>query len=171
MPQPDLEKSDAPPMASTQRGRILRPGEWEPTPEPPPKKREEKHDDFEKKRGDKHEKSLAEKRGTDWGLRDAARGSVGVTRPIRIDCYADRLVIVSEGNPTTSRVIPLGPRTASSIDTFISGVWEHMETWGIAGRGMFWRPLLQVHVAPDAEHRFNDLSLLLEGSGLTVVRK
>jgi hypothetical protein len=170
---PEQEESVQSPTAGMQRGRILRPGEWEPRPEPPPKRPEEKHDDFDKdkKRGAKHEKSLAEKRGADWGLRDAARGSVGVTRPIRIECYADRLVIVSERSPAANRVIPLGPRTGSSIDTFISGIWEHMETWGIAGRGMFWRPVLQVYVAPDAEQRFVDLAALLEGSGLTVVRK
>lgn len=170
-PTPERDESKESPTAGVQRGRILRPGEWEPTPEPPPKRPEEKPNDFDKKRGGKHEKSLAEKRGADWGLRDAARGSVGVTRPIRIECYADRLVIVSERNPAANRVIPLGPRTGSSIDTFISGVWEHMETWGIAGRGMFWRPVLQVHVAAGAEQRFIDLSELLDGSGLTVVRK
>lgn len=169
-PPPEREDLSESPTAGMQRGRSLRPGEWEPAPEPPPKRPEDKFD-LDKKRGNKHEKSLAEKRGVDWGLRDAARGSVGVTRPIRVECYADRLVIVSERNPAASRVIPLGPRTESSIDALISSVWEHLETWGIAGRGMFWRPLLQVYVAPDAEQRFIDLSAMLEGSGLTVVRK
>ena len=113
---------------------------------------------------------MAAKRGADWGLRDAARGSVGVTRPIRVECYADRLVVVSDRSPADNKVIALGPRTASSIDTFVSAVWEHME-WGMAGRGMYWRPVLQVYVAPDAEQRFAELSALLEGSGLTVERK
>jgi len=104
-------------------------------------------------------------------LRDAARGSVGVTRPIRIECCSDRLVVISDRGPADNRTIPLGPRTASSIDTFISALWGHIEGWGIAGRGMYWRPLLQVSVAPDAEDRFADLSALLDGSGLTVKRR
>jgi hypothetical protein len=65
----------------------------------------------------------------------------------------------------------LGPRTASSIDVLVSDVWEHIDAWGIAGRGMYWKPVLQMSVAPGAEQRFNDLSALLTGSGLAVVRK
>ncbi len=160
--------SQPPDAAMAGRGQALRPGEWEPTPDPPPKKADDKDND---KQDGKREKSLAAKRGADWGLRDSSRGSFGVTRPIRIDCYADRLVVVSERSPAASRTIPLGPRTASSIDTLISAVWEHMDTWGIAGRGMYWRPVLQVYVAPDAERRFADLAALLEGSGLTIERK
>jgi hypothetical protein len=135
-----------------------------------PKDRDDKKDEDDKKR-DKPKQNLVERRGADWGLRDAARGSVGVTRPIRVECFSDRLVIISGGGSVSNNVIPLGPRTISSIDTFISGVWAHMESWGMAGRGMYWRPLLEVHVAPGAEQRFADLSALLEGSGMMVERK
>ena len=68
-------------------------------------------------------------------------------------------------------MIPLGLRTAPAVDPVRSAVWEHMECWGIAGRGMFWRPVLQVYVAPVADRRFADLSSLLEGSGVTIQRK
>jgi len=139
------------------------------TPAKKPADKQNKEDDD--KNGGKHKKNMADKRGADWGLRDATRGSVGVTRPIRIECYADRLVVISESGQTGNRVIPLGPRTASSIDPLISTVWERMDTWGIAGRSMYWRPLLQFHVAPDAEQRFAELSARLQGSGLMVERK
>ncbi len=155
---------------ASQGGRILRPGEWEPSPDPPPKKDKDK-DDKDDDHFDKNAKKLAAKRGEDWGLRNAGRGSVGVTRPIHIECYGDRLVVISERGSATNRVIPLGPRTAASIDPLISAIWEQMEVWGMAGRGMYWRPSLQVDVAPDAERRFRELSVLLEGSGLTVERK
>jgi hypothetical protein len=149
--------------------RVLRPGEWEPTPEPPPKF-EDKKDDSDKKHH-KPPRSLAERRGEDWGLRDASAGSVGVTRPIRIGCYADRLVVVSDRNPADSKVIQLRAHTASSIDAFVSAIWGHIEGWGIAGRGMYWRPVLQVWVAPGGEERFTDLAALLDGSGLAVKRR
>jgi hypothetical protein len=150
------------------RGGIRRPGEWEPTPDLPPEKHEEKNNE----KTPKHPpKSPVDQRGADWGLRDVARRSVGVTRPIRVECYADRLVVKSERGLGSDRVVPLGPRTAAAIDPFISAVWEQMEMWGIAGRGMYWRPLLQFYVTPDAESRFTDLSVLLRGSGLLVERK
>ena len=152
-------------------GRVLRPGEWEPTPDPPPKKHDDKDDKDDDSPSSKRAKSLASKRGADWGLRDAGRGATGITRSIRVECYADRLVVVSERGPAANKVIPFGWRTASAVDPLISTVWEQMESWGIAGRGMYWRPVLQVYVAPDADRRFADLSTLLNGSGVTLERK
>ncbi len=137
--------------ATSPGGRPRRPGEWQP-----------KQD---------RKQSLSETRGRDWGLRDAAGGSVPITRPIRVDCHGDRLVVVSGNGPYSDRTIGLGPQTVDSIDTLISAVWEHMDSWGIAGQGMYWRPILSVRVAADAEARFADLEDLLEGSGLTVERK
>jgi len=153
------------PPSGALQGRIHRPGEWEPTPDLPPEK------SAMKDQHKKNVKSLAEKRGQDWGLRDAAHNSVGVTRPIRVECYADRLVVISDRGPTHNKVIAIGARTDTSVDPLISAVWEHMEAWGMAGRGMYWRPVLQVYVAPGAEPQFQELAALLEGSGLSVARK
>jgi hypothetical protein len=36
---------------------------------------------------------------------------------------------------------------------------------------MYWKPVLQVVVAPGADDRFADLAALLDGSGMTVARK
>jgi hypothetical protein len=168
--QPTPTASSETPSAD-QHGRILRPGEWEPSPDPPPKKHDDKDDKDDDSPSGKHAKSLASKRGADWGLRDAGRGAVGVTRPIRIECYGDHLVVVSDRNPDANKVIAFRSRTASAVDPLVSAIWEQMETWGMAGRGMFWRPLLQVYVAPDAGQRFTELSRLLDGSGLLVERK
>ena len=175
-PPREREGLDQTASADEQTGRVPRPGEWEPSPERRPPKRADGHhgkpdDNFHDKHDDRHGEGLAEKRGADWGLRNAARGSVGVTRPIPVICYTDRLVVVCNGDPGSNTTIVLGPRTEASIDTLISAIWEHMETWGIAGRGMYWRPLLHVYVTPDAERRFTELSALLEGSGLTVERR
>ncbi len=67
-----------------------------------------------------------------------------------------------------SQIIAFKPRTTNTIDTFVSAIWDHIGAWGTAGRGMHWRPVLNVHVAPGAERRFADLEALLDGSGLTV---
>lgn len=94
-----------------------------------------------------------------------------ITRPIRINLYADRLVIVPEQGTSEPKVIPLGARTVDAIDGTVSALWDQMDSWGIAGRGMYWRPVLNVYVAPDADSRYADLANLLDGSGLEVQRK
>ncbi len=109
--------SDQPTSSSTAHGRALLPGEWQPVPERPPVRQADNDKDNDKKaRAGHHGRSLADERGVDWGLRDTAHGVIGVTRPIRVDCYADRLVVVSDRGPAAGKAIPLGPRTETSVD-------------------------------------------------------
>lgn len=154
-----------------QGGRPLRPGEWEPSPpkssaEPP---REASPDSQANQVVRRHrpEQNLAKVRGKDWGLPDTTRDAIPITRPVRVDCYADHLVIAPEGK-SGGRVVRFGPQTRDSVDAMVSAVWDHMDTWGIAGRGMYWRPVLSLRVAPGAEARYDDLKALLEGSGMRV---
>ncbi|NUQ65935.1 MAG: hypothetical protein HUU20_26035 [Pirellulales bacterium] len=114
--------------------------------------------------------SLAETRGRDWALPDAAQGSVPITRPIRVDLHPDRLMLVPERGLRGEKQVEFGGDTTAAVDEFVSAVWGHMETWGIAGRGMYWRPILKIHVAPGAEQRYEDLKILMEGSGIEVSR-
>jgi hypothetical protein len=163
MPETD-QASQRPPPAGSQPGDPLRPGEWRPMQEPPP---EDKSDDKDKQKA----KSLAKTRGQDWALRDAGGKSTPVTRTIRIDCFADRLVLMPEAGMGSPQQIPLGPRTAGSIDKLVAALWEHMDSWGIAGEGLYWRPVLDFHVAPGADNRLEDLKVLLDGSGFNIQRK
>ena len=109
---------------------------------------------------------LAETRGRDWGLPAAAERSVPITRPIRVDLRQDRLVLVPERGLGPEKRIELGPATVDAVDEFVSAIWTHIDSWGIAGRGMYWKPTLKVRVAPGAEQRYHDLKTLLDGSGI-----
>jgi hypothetical protein len=84
---------------------------------------------------------------------------------------ADRLVVRGE-NPSgrDQRVIPLGADTLDAVDELVAVVAERVETWGMAGRGMYWRPLLVMEVAPGGEARFAELQALLADSGLDIRR-
>jgi hypothetical protein len=141
-------------------GEPLKLGQWEESP-PLPKDPKEL----------KKLESLAKKRGKDWGLLDKSREASPVTRPIAVVCWPDRLEILSDPAAQSGKVIPLGPHTETSVDTFVSALWDLIKGWGIAGRSMYWRPVLKVQVAPGAEGRFRDLQNLLEGSGFVVEKK
>jgi len=43
-----------------------------------------------------------------------------------------------------------------------------MEHWGIAGRGMYWKPVLNIYVEPGAQQRAVELQQLLKQSGLQI---
>ncbi|MGA2064872.1 MAG: hypothetical protein ABSG86_07885 [Thermoguttaceae bacterium] len=167
-PPPNRDPVDTS-MEAGQPGQLAlppRPGEWNPTPPPPPKHAEDSDD---KKDGKKHKP--IDKRDDDWGLRKAGQNAFPITRQIHINCYPDRLVLVPERGVGQESSIPMPAGTHQAIDPLVRAVWEQMDLWGMAGKGMYWRPQLSIYVAPGAEQRFEDLKRMLRGSGLIVQKK
>lgn len=158
---PGRPQDEPSPPAPSGEGVALRPGEWIPTdprakpPEPKP---------------EKSRKSLAETRGKNWGLPDATANAGPITRPIRVDCWPDRLIVYADDG-RIEQIVQFAARPEDSMDQLISAVWEHIKRWGIAGQRMYWKPILTVYVASGADHRFEELQTLLENSGLEVRRK
>jgi hypothetical protein len=114
---------------------------------------------------------MANSRGQDWGLPDGGSGSAAATRPIMIECYNDRLVIMPESKNELPQVTPLGAKAQDTMDDFVSHVWQHMKGWGTAGKGLHWRPTLLVQVEPGAADRFAEVRALLDNSGLDVQQR
>ncbi|MFW5693020.1 MAG: hypothetical protein ACOCWL_02280 [Thermoguttaceae bacterium] len=113
---------------------------------------------------------LADKKGRDWALPNASARATPITRAVRIECHPDRLVLPARAGPAGGRTIALGERTRDSVDDLVAAVWDVIDRWGIAGRDLYWSPVLEVRVAPGAEARFNELQVLLEGSGFALER-
>ncbi len=113
---------------------------------------------------------MAEKKGQDWALPNANQRATPITRPIRLECHADRFLLPSPSGVAAGRTVQLDASTAESVDDLVAAVWDVIDGWGIAGRDMYWSPVLQARVAPDAEARYRDLEVLLNRSGLTLER-
>jgi hypothetical protein len=110
--------------------------------------------------------SLAKSRGEDWGLPDAHDGAVPVTRPIVVECQANRLRVIGPDGKSIQKEIAMTSETGDSVDELVATVWDQMKGWGLAGRGLYWQPTLVMRVAPDAQQRYADLQGLLAHSGL-----
>jgi hypothetical protein len=120
---------------------------------------------------DPKESSLAKTRGKNWGLQHVARGSIPITRPIRVVCFEDRATIAPIDDTYQPKVIPFAAQTRDSVDPLVAAVWEQTRQWGIAGKGMYWRPVLSFDVQPGGQERYEELRKLLDDSGLVVRRK
>jgi hypothetical protein len=96
-----------------------------------------------------------------------------VTRPIHVAVLADRFVLVPDVGddrpPIHQRISP--QLTQTEVDALVSSVQKEMKAWGIAVEGGFWKPILDVEVAPDAEQHFADLQTALQNSGFELQRK
>jgi hypothetical protein len=149
----------------------LRPGEWRPNADPP--KPDPEAEEKEKKEKKKHpyDKVKMDHDQDGWALRDATRHAAAISRPIHVDCYLDRVVLVPEGGIGEPHVIFCDNNGRRDADKLVAAVWEIMDGWGMAGREMYWRPILNFYVVPGAEPRMLDLTRSLEGSGLVIERK
>ncbi|HWA99637.1 MAG TPA: hypothetical protein VG713_14140, partial [Pirellulales bacterium] len=111
-------------------------------------------------------------KGYNWALPDDNHHSMPVTRPIQVQCEGGRFVLLSErGDRPKQIVIPIEGSTAHAIEPLVGAVWERINSWGIAGEGMYWRPVLMVTIAADGRSRYDDLEALLYRSGLEVRSK
>ncbi len=117
--------------------------------------------------------SMANQRGKDWAIRSIrGPGTTAVTRPIRVICDIDRVVLLSEDRiPRAEKIITLESHTAAAVDPLQQAVTRRVQSWGIAGAGMYWRPTLQMEVTPLGQKRFEDFAILLENSGYQINRK
>ncbi len=146
----------------------LLPGEWRPEPPKPDRDQEEKEKNEKKKHP--YDKVKIDHSLDDWALRNAGRHAAAISRPIHVDCLADRIVLVPEAG-SEPHIIFLGSGGQRDADKIVAGVWEIMDSWGMAGREMYWRPILHFYVVPGGESRMQDLTRSLQGSGLVIERK
>jgi hypothetical protein len=97
--------------------------------------------------------------------------SVPITRPIRIECSHDRFILVPDVQGQEPQAIVIEGRTDQAVDRLVAAVRGYTRSWGIAGRGMYWKPQLLLEPTASGEGRADDLQVLLADSGFDVKRK
>ncbi|HEX5470563.1 MAG TPA: hypothetical protein VFW73_01695 [Lacipirellulaceae bacterium] len=111
-------------------------------------------------------------RGKDWALREKPPRAVPVRRTIRVSVRQDQVVIMPGSVPAVGGaggdVIPLHGDTVQSIDEFVKHVRDQIDAWGMAGNGLYWRPVVLLQVGSDGQQRADDLARLLKNSGLEI---
>jgi hypothetical protein len=113
--------------------------------------------------------ALADARGENWALPNSSPRATPFTRPIRIECHADKLIVMPDrGTTGAAKTVTVNGNLENSIDSLVGHLWNHMKGWGMAGPQAYWKPLLSVHVAPGGEDRFAELSALMQRSGVDV---
>ncbi|MCI0359138.1 MAG: hypothetical protein L0211_11725 [Planctomycetaceae bacterium] len=113
-------------------------------------------------------------RGQNWGLPGGGGEHItAITRPIHIAVLADRFVVVPDAGddrpPIHQRISP--QLTQAEVDALVTSVQKEMKSWGLAVDGGYWKPILDIEVAPDAEQHFADLQMALQNSGFELQRK
>jgi hypothetical protein len=115
-------------------------------------------------------------RGGNWAFGGDQRADTPVSRPIRVIVRRDRLSVLPDRYEMSGtgwigsggREVKLQGPTRFAIDELVAGLRDHVQQWGIAGSGLYWRPVLALKIAPDGKARARDLVKLLKNSGIEI---
>ena len=117
--------------------------------------------------------SIAEARGSDWAVQRAMRGAVPIQRPIQVVVRKNQMALLpsrhaTQGTAATGAVISLDQSLDRVTDEFVAALKTRIEEWGLAGNGLYWRPVLELRVGPDARRTASRIVQLLKDSGVDV---
>jgi hypothetical protein len=110
-------------------------------------------------------------RGKNWALVDANSQSTPIRRTIQVVVRGDRVAVLPEGTAAADGVskgheIPLTGNSREAYEPFLVALETEIKDWGMAGRGLYWRPVLELNAGPDGQQHAADITRLLKNSGI-----
>lgn len=117
--------------------------------------------------------SIAESQGRNWAVERGTRRSIPVRRPIHVVVRKNQLVLppgrnTGQGVETSGVVISLDQSVNQISRQFVAALRDRLDEWGLAGNGLYWKPVLVLNVGPEAEHTASQITRLLKNSGVEV---
>lgn len=110
--------------------------------------------------------SLSQSRGKNWASLATQDRPIPLTRPIRLECGLNEFRMLDDTGRRVEYRIPLSGDTAAAIDPLVAAIHARVNTWGIAGDRMYWKPQLVLSETADGRSRREDLERLLAESGI-----
>jgi hypothetical protein len=116
--------------------------------------------------------SIANTRGSNWAVNQPKQRSMAIRRTIHVVVRNNQMTLLpgsyARRNEGTGKPISLDQPVDTISDEFSAAVKERIDDWGLAGSGMYWRPVLELTVEPGAQMTANRISHLLHDSGVEV---
>lgn len=115
---------------------------------------------------------VASRRGRGWAWSQGPPTQTPVTRSVRLQCLSDRWIVLPDsGSANDAVTIFFEDAPQLRAEKLAKLIADRVEGWGLALTGGYWKPVLDVDVAPDADWRFDQLRQLMDGSGLEIQRR
>ena len=107
-----------------------------------------------------------------WALRKQQTLGPAVTRGVRVLCTVDQLVLIpAHGERGAPIVVRIEGTMQQSIDPFVTALHQHIQGWGLALAGGYWKPELHIEVAAGGQQHFYLLQKYLKHSGIKVTQR
>lgn len=117
--------------------------------------------------------SIAASQGANWAVERGSQHSVPIRRSIRVVVRENQMAILPtrnalRGTEATGQTISLDQPVEDISHEFVDALRERIDEWGLAGSGMYWRPVLELNVASDAQLTAARVVHLLKDSGVDI---
>ncbi len=117
--------------------------------------------------------SIAESQGRNWAIQQGKRGAVPIRRPIEVVVRKNQIAILpsrhsNQDAVATGTTVSLNQPIEKISNEFVEALKNRIKEWGIAGNGLYWRPVLELKIGPDAKHTAYEITHLLKDSGVEV---
>ncbi|MBN1854179.1 MAG: hypothetical protein JW829_15735 [Pirellulales bacterium] len=94
--------------------------------------------------------------------------AVPIRRAIHVVVNGSQLAILPEQGADGSHVVPIADSFEESLNEFVLALQERMRSWGIAGHGLFWKPIIILKPSPAGAEHAERFARRLRGSGLEI---
>jgi hypothetical protein len=116
---------------------------------------------------------IADSKGANWATGRPNLKSMAIRRPIPVVVRENKMILLATNNnkrsiDSESQEISLDQSVQAISESFATAVKERIEDWGLAGSGMYWKPVLELNVEPNAEMTAARIVHLLRDSGVEV---
>jgi hypothetical protein len=116
--------------------------------------------------------SIANTRGSNWAVNQPKHRSVAIRRTIHVVVRDNQMTLLpgsyARRNEGDGKPISLDQPVETISNEFSAAVKERIDDWGLAGSGMYWKPVLELKVEPGAHMTATRISRLLDNSGVEV---
>jgi biopolymer transport protein ExbD len=115
--------------------------------------------------------SIANTRGSNWAVNQPKQKSVAIRRTIHVAVRDNQMILQPSAEArrgAAGKQISLDQSVDKISDEFSAAVKERIDDWGLAGSGMYWRPVLELNVEPGAQMTATRIGHLLHDSGVEV---
>ena len=112
-------------------------------------------------------------RGKNWAIANGGPGMIPIRRTIQVVIREDALAILPEQSATNDaaaagREFPLQDVPEGAYEDMVAALEARIKDWGMAGQGLYWRPVVEMKVGAGGDRRASDLMRLLKNSGIEV---
>jgi hypothetical protein len=116
--------------------------------------------------------SISASRGSNWAVDQPRQKSVAIRRTIHVVVRENQMILLpgsyARRNEGTGEQISLDQPVEKISDEFAAAVKDRIDDWGLAGSGMYWRPVLVLNVEQNSHMTAARITQLLDDSGVEV---